>query len=117
MATSHSTSKRNGASKAPRPRAPWWARALDTTADLVRAVGSVAALVLVLGALLVALEANPDNAVVRWLLEVGTWLLGPLQDLFTPEDPTVAVVVNHAVGALVWAGGGWLLARLLRPAR
>jgi hypothetical protein len=98
-----------------RPTAPRWARILDRLADLMLGIGLAAAGILVAGALLVAVGANRRNDVVQWLLDTGAWLLGPLEDLFTPANPTWGLVLNHLVGAAVWAFAGWLLARLLRP--
>jgi hypothetical protein len=71
-------------------------------------------LLIVLGILLVVLEANRDNAIVDALLEAGEFLVEPFDNVFEPKRRKVKVAVNWGLAAVIYAVVGGLLARLLR---
>ncbi|MGH3383352.1 MAG: hypothetical protein ACRDO1_02105 [Nocardioidaceae bacterium] len=88
---------------------------------LVRMVAYVCAAILALGALLVALEANPDNSVVQWLKDGADTLAGPLGDLFTFErddgtpHPGKNALVNWGIAAVAYLVAGRIVERIIKP--
>lgn len=83
-------------------------------ARIVQTIARVLAAVLVLGIVLVVLEANRDNAIVDAVLDAGRFLAGPFDDMFEPDDAKVRVAVNWGIAAAVYLIAGGLIARLLR---
>ena len=84
---------------------------------LARIVSLVTALVvglIVVGILLVVLEANKSNDIVSALLDAARFLAGPLDDVFNVGGHKATVAVNWGLAALVYALIGGLIARLLR---
>jgi hypothetical protein len=77
-------------------------------------VGTAVAAVLVLGIVLVLLEANRDNAIVDWLVGAGDTLSQPFHGIFTPDGRKAQVAVNWGLAAVVYALVGGFIARLLR---
>jgi hypothetical protein len=74
----------------------------------------VVVLLIVVGILLVVLEANRDNAIVDALLEAGEFLVEPFDNVFEPKRRKVKVAVNWGLAAVIYAVVGGLIARLLR---
>ncbi len=70
--------------------------------------------IIVAGILLVVLGANADNSLVSNVHDLGKTLVGPFKDLFSIEDPKVAIAVNWGLAALVYLIVGSLIARILR---
>lgn len=86
---------------------------IGAVAGVLRVIGLAVVAVLVLHVLLTLLSANPDVwlvAVVRDL--AGTFDLG-LAELFRPEDPQLAVVLNYGTAALIWLVLTAVVVRLL----
>jgi hypothetical protein len=71
-------------------------------------------LLIVVGILLVVLEANRDNGIVDALLEAGEFLVEPFDNVFEPERRKVRVAVNWGLAAVIYALVGALIAGLLR---
>ena len=71
-------------------------------------------LLIVLGILLVVLEANRDNAIVDALLEAGEFLVEPFDNVFDLKRRKVEVAVNWGLAALVYSIIGAVIVRLLR---
>jgi hypothetical protein len=71
-------------------------------------------LLILLGILLVVLEANRDNAIVNALIDAGEFLVEPFDNVFDIEKRKTEVAVNWGLAALVYAIAGSLIARLLR---
>jgi hypothetical protein len=87
-------------------------------ASVARAVvlaGTAVALVLVLGIVLVVLEANPSNDIVQLVRDAANFLAGPFDGLFNLERFKVEVAVNWGIAAVVWYAVARLIARLLLP--
>ena len=91
-------------------------------AQVIWTVAVVAALFLALGALLVALKANQDNALVKLVLHVADAVdLGVFDrengiKQFTGADAAVKnALFNWGLGALAWLLAGRLVERVLRP--
>jgi hypothetical protein len=89
------------------------ARLFALLATIVRAVCSVIAALIVIHAVFVLFEANPDNLLVRftagWRDTFG-WFT---KDLFTPSDPKIAEAINDGLAALIWVVVGSLLSKLI----
>jgi len=71
-------------------------------------------LLIVLGILLVVLEANRDNDIVDALLEAAEFLVEPFDNVFEPKRRKVRVAVNWGLAAAIYAAAGALIAGLLR---
>jgi hypothetical protein len=69
---------------------------------------------IVLGIVLVLLEANRDNAIVDWLVGAGDTLSEPFHGIFTPDGRKAQVAVNWGLAAVIYALAGGLIARLVR---
>ena len=85
-------------------------------ASLARAVilaGTAVALVLVLGIVLVVLEATPSNDLVQLVRDAANFLAGPFDGLFDLQRFKVEVAVNWGIAAVVWYAVARLIARLL----
>jgi hypothetical protein len=89
------------------------ARLFALLATIVRVVCSVIAALIVIHAVFVLFEANPENMLVTftagWRDTFG-WFT---KDLFSPSDPKVAEAVNDGLAALLWVVVGTLLSKLI----
>lgn len=85
-------------------------------ARAIAVVAVVVFLVLVLGILLVVLEANPQNAIVRIVTGAAGFLVGPFDGLFIPRNAQLKSAINWGIAGFVWLIVGLLLAGLLRRA-
>jgi hypothetical protein len=89
------------------------ARVLTLLATVVRVACSVIAALIVIHAVFVLFEANPDNLLVEfttgWRDTFG-WFT---KNLFAPSDPKIAEAINDALAALIWVVAGSLLSKLI----
>lgn len=69
---------------------------------------------IVVGIILVLLEANRNNEIVDWLIGAGELLAEPFDNVFQPEGKKARVGVNWGLAAVVYAFVGGLIVRLLR---
>jgi hypothetical protein len=69
---------------------------------------------IVVGIILVLLEANRNNEIVDWLIGAGEFLAEPFDNVFQPEGKKARVGVNWGLAAVVYAFVGGLIVRLLR---
>jgi hypothetical protein len=60
------------------------------------------------------LEANRDNGIVDFFVNVGEFLVEPFDNVFDLERRKVEVAVNWGLAALVYSLIGALIAKLLR---
>ena len=88
--------------------------ALDVVALVITTIARIVALIIVLAILFVVLEANPDNAIVSFVLDFGDFLVGPFDELFTPKNPKLEVAINYGIAALVYLVIAGVIAGLLR---
>src|SRR3954463_15568529 len=77
-------------------------RGLWGLARIVNLVTAVVVGLLVVGILLVVLEANKSNDVVNWLLDAARFLAGPLDYVFKFNSHKVAVAVNWGLAGLIY---------------
>jgi len=89
------------------------ARIFTLLATIVRAVCTVIAALIVVHAVFVLFEANPQNMLVEftagWRDTFG-WFT---KNLFTPSDPKIAEAINDGLAALIWVVVGSLLSKLI----
>jgi hypothetical protein len=74
---------------------------------------SAVALVLVLGILLVVLEANRSNELVQLVRDAAGILAGPFDGLFALDSNKAEKAVNWGIAAVVWLALGRLVSGLL----
>jgi hypothetical protein len=88
------------------------ARVFSLLATIVRVVCSVIAALIVIHAVFVLFEANPDNLLVKftagWRDTFG-WFT---KDLFTPPTK-IHEAINDGLAALIWVVVGNLLSKLI----
>jgi hypothetical protein len=69
---------------------------------------------IVVGIVLILLEANRTNAIVDWLVDAGEFVTNPFENFFQPDGYKTEIVVNWGLAAVVYAIVGGLIVRLLR---
>jgi hypothetical protein len=94
-------------------------------AQAVWIVCVLAALILAIGALCIALKANPDNALVKFFIDTADKLdFGVFSrgkdgvahfSGHTHAAETKNALVNWGLAAIVWLVGGRILERVIRP--
>lgn len=83
-------------------------------ARLVRLVVAVVVLVIVVGAALFLLSANPGNAIVHDIHEAASTLVGPFKNLFSINGhPKATLAANWGLAAIVYLVVGGLIAGLI----
>jgi hypothetical protein len=88
-------------------------RTLGVLASLVRIVTVVVAAVLVVHVVLVVASANPQNGVAMAVASAADHLTLGLGDLFAPTSPSLAVVLDYGLPAVVWLIVGVVVSRLV----
>ncbi len=88
--------------------------ALGFLARVIDVVVAVVATIIAIGVLLVVLDANPANDIVKALLDAARWLVGPFEDFFSLDDPKLEVAVNWGLALVVYVLVGRTAASLLR---
>ena len=83
-------------------------------ARIVSLITAVVVGLIVVGIVLVLLEANRDNAIVDWLVGAAGWLAEPFDNIFSMDNRKERIAVNYGLAAVVYALVGGLIARLLR---
>jgi hypothetical protein len=98
------------------------ARVRVVVAQVVWLLFLVAALFLAVGALLIAVDANQDNALVKFVLEGADRVdLGifskdnGIKQFHGPDAETKNALFNWGIGAAVWLLVGRILERAIRP--
>ena len=78
-------------------------------AGIVAMLGMAVAFVIVIGIVLVVLDAKASNDIVSTWLDVSRWLTTPFHGLFDLENNKTQLAVNWGLAALVY----WLVAMLI----
>jgi len=83
---------------------------------------ALAALFLAIGALLVAVDANPHNALVQFVLDMADKLdvevfnrKGGIKEFHGHDAATKNALVNWGLAAVAWLVAGRILDRVVRP--
>ncbi len=87
---------------------------VDLLARVVSLMAALAALVLAGYVVFVVFGANPHNPIVSAVTGWADGLVLWFQDLFTPQDPKVRVLVNYGLAALAYLVAGRVAARVIR---
>ncbi|MEK6227777.1 MAG: hypothetical protein AABM31_00445 [Actinomycetota bacterium] len=83
-------------------------------ARIVSLITAIVVGLIVIGIVLVLLEANKSNDIVKALLDAAESLVGPFKDVFKPDGAKAKIAVNYGLAAVVYAIAGGLIAKLLR---
>lgn len=101
---------------------PWLARPRTILAQVLWTLCVLAALFLAVGALLVALKANEDNALVKAVMHVADAVdlgvfdrVNGIKQFGGSDAATKDALFNWGLGALAWLIVGRLIDRVLRP--
>ena len=89
-------------------------RGLWGIARIVSLITGLVVGVIVIGIVLVLLEANRDNSIVDFVLNVGEFLVEPFDNVFDMDSQKANVGVNWGLAAVIYAIVGGVIARLLR---
>jgi hypothetical protein len=76
-------------------------------------LGTAVAAVLVLGIVLVLLEANRSNDLVQLVRDAASFLAGPFEGLFTLDNNKAERALNWGIAAIVWYALARLIARVI----
>lgn len=85
-------------------------------ASIITAIFGLIAGVIVLGIILVLVDANQRNTIVDFILDIGRFFVRPFRDLFPQDDPKENMVVNWGIAALAYLIIGAIIARIVRRA-
>lgn len=83
-------------------------------ASIARWVGLVFAALLVLHVIFVVGDANQDNGIVSFARGWADSLALGFQDMFTPTDLKLRVLVNYGIAAIFWLVVSAIAAKILR---
>ena len=81
---------------------------------VVRWTGLVLSAVLVLHVIFVVGAGNPDNGIVSFVSEAADVAVIGFKDLFVPEDPKLAVLLNYGIAAIFWLVASSIAVRIVR---
>jgi hypothetical protein len=90
----------------------------ERVAAIIWILTVVAAVILAAGALLIALDANPNNDLVDSVVGWAGDLDGPFNDMFTfdgEDAATKEALVNWGLAAVAWLVGGKIVSSIIRP--
>jgi hypothetical protein len=101
------------------------AKVRKVVAQVVWGVCALFALILAVAVLLIALDANPGNDLVRWVIaradnvDLGFFdLSNPIKDFDDKKSEVQDVktaLFNYGIAAIVWLGIGKLLEKVVKP--
>lgn len=83
-------------------------------AAAVLAITAGVTAVIVLGIVLVAVEANSRNTLVNGVLDASRWLTQPFHEMVPQHNPKQDIAVNWGIAAVVYFVAGGIIARLVR---
>ena len=83
-------------------------------ASVITGIAAVIAGIIVLGIILVLVKANPNNAIVDLILDIGRFFARPFEDLFPQADPENDILLNWGIAAVAYLIFGAIIARIVR---
>lgn len=86
-------------------------------ASVVWLVAVTAALILAVGSLLIALKADPDDAMVDWVLDAANRIDWFFWKVFEMKDRTKNHLANWGLAAVSYLIVGRIADRIIRPRR
>jgi hypothetical protein len=90
------------------------ARTIRVACTIITAVCGLFAVVLVAQIIMVMGGANPANGVAAFVRDWSNGISLGFDNLFTPANATVRVLLNDGLAALVWLGFGAAMTTLIR---
>jgi hypothetical protein len=101
-------------------------RIRKVAAQVLWAISALFALILAVAVLLIAVDANPRNDLVLWVIhradnvDLGFFdLTNPIKDWdkaeTNPAQDVKTALFNYGIAAIVWLGIGRLLERVVKP--
>src|ERR687892_2619058 len=78
-------------------------RGLWGVARIVSLITSIVVGLIVIGIVLVVLEANRDNAIVDWLVGAAGWLAEPFDNVFSMDGRKERIAVHYGFAGVVYA--------------
>lgn len=81
---------------------------------VVRAVGAILALILVVHIVFTLFEANPEKGITKFFADLARGLTLWFENLFTPDDVKIAVLINYGLAAIFWLVAAAVVVRILR---
>ncbi len=85
-------------------------------ASVITGIAAIIAGIIVVGIILVLVDANQRNTIVDFILDIGRFFVRPFRDLFPQDDPKENIVINWGIAALVYLIVGAIIARIVRRA-
>jgi hypothetical protein len=82
--------------------------------SVITGIAAIIAGIIVLGIVLVLIDANQRNTLVDLVLDVGRFFTRPFRDLFPQDDPEQNVLVNWGIAAVAYLLVGAIIARIVR---
>jgi hypothetical protein len=89
------------------------ARVFSLLASIVRVAATVIAALIVVHAVFVLFEANPQNLLVEFTTSWRDTFGWFTRNLFSPSDPKIAEAINDGLAALIWVVVGSLVSKLI----
>ena len=83
-------------------------------ASVITTIAGVVAAIIIIGIILVLVNANPNNQIVDFILDVGSFLTRPFHGLFPQDDRKQDILVNWGIAAIVYLIIGAFIARIAR---
>lgn len=109
----HRAGERVGAAPASRRSGNGVRKTIGIIYRVSRLVLLLLALVVLIAIAFTLTPTNPDNPLVRTVLDLAATIAGPLQDVFTvADDPKRQLAVNYTVTAVLYVLAGLLVTRL-----
>ena len=84
--------------------------------SVITAIFGLIAGIIVVGIILVLVDANQRNTIVDFVLDIGRFFVRPFRDLFPRADPKENMVINWGIAALAYVIVGAIIARIARRA-
>jgi hypothetical protein len=83
---------------------------------VITLIAGIIAGIILIGIVLVLVDANQRNTIVDFVLDIGRFFVRPFADLFPQDDPKENMVVNWGIAALAYLILGAIIARIVRRA-
>jgi hypothetical protein len=83
-------------------------------ASVITGIAAVIAGIIVVGIILVLVNANQNNDIVDLVLDIGRFFARPFEDLFPQDDPKDNILINWGIAAVAYLIIGAIIARIVR---
>ena len=83
---------------------------------IITAIAGLIAGIIVVGIILVLVDANQRNTIVDFILDIGRFFAQPFEDLFPQDDPKEDIAINWGIAAVTYLIVGAIIARIVRRA-